>query len=94
MTIETPERNPTAHFAIAGTGRAGTELFSYAILPSWASIRILHATARRISWDEHANAGLETVPLTSEGSDLPYVVKYPWLHQCIDHILTSELPAI
>jgi hypothetical protein len=89
MTIETPERNPTAHLAIAGTGRAGTS-FLVRYLTELGLDTHLARHGEKDSWDEHANAGLETVPLTSEGADLPYVVKYPWLHQCIDHILTSD----
>ena len=88
MTISRPDRNPTAHLAIAGTGRAGTS-FLVRYLAELGLDTHLARHGEKDSWDEHANAGLETVPLASANADLPYVVKYPWLHQCIDHILTN-----
>jgi hypothetical protein len=88
MTIEQPDRNPTAHLAIAGTGRAGTS-FLVRYLTELGLDTHLARHGEKDSWDEYANAGLETVPLASASTDLPYVVKYPWLHQCIDHILTN-----
>lgn len=41
------------------------------------------------AWDENANAGLETVPLDDGEHELPYVIKFPWLYQCIDHVLAN-----
>lgn len=41
------------------------------------------------NWSEDANAGLEDV-LGAGDSDLPYVVKSPWLYEWIDQLLGSE----
>ena len=89
MTTETAERKPGAHLAIAGTGRAGTS-FLVRYLTELGLDTHLARHGEDGSWDDYANAGLETVPLPDHHSDLPYVVKYPWLHQCIDDILASK----
>ncbi len=90
MTNDKPDREPEAHLVIAGTGRAGTS-FLVRYLTELGLDTHLGRRGERDSWDESANAGLETVPLPNQAWDLPYVVKYPWLYQCIDHILGSGI---
>ncbi len=41
------------------------------------------------AWDDDANAGLEDAPFLSPDTDLPYVVKSPWLYEFIDDLLTD-----
>ena len=89
MTTETVGREPGAHLAIAGTGRAGTS-FLVRYLTELGLDTHLARHGEDGSWDESSNAGLETVPLPDQRLDLPYVVKYPWLHQCIDDVLASK----
>ena len=33
-------------------------------------------------WNSEANAGLENLPLS--GADLPYVIKSPWISECVE----------
>ena len=42
------------------------------------------------NWSQHANAGLERLPLTDLSKDAPYVIKSPWAGEYIDQILNSE----
>lgn len=83
---------PSRHLLIAGTGRAGTSFL----------VRYLHALgvdthiARHGDglWDEVAQAGLENLPLGAAVESLPYVVKSPWLTECIDQVLAEGRIAI
>ena len=83
---------PSRHLLIAGTGRAGTSFL----------VRYLHALgldthiARQgdRQWDEAAQAGLEDIPLGLAPGSLPYVVKSPWLTECIDQVLAEGAIAI
>jgi hypothetical protein len=81
------------HLLIAGTGRAGTSF-----LVRWLSELGMDTQLSRdgdaAAWDENANAGLETVPLDNSEHGLPYVIKFPWLYQCIDHVLATGRPGI
>ena len=77
------------HLLIGGTGRAGTS-FLVRYLTELGLDTHLSRHGEEGFWDEEAHAGLETIPLPETGSDLPYVVKYPWLYQCIDHILKNN----
>jgi hypothetical protein len=89
MTPAMQDRDPAAHLVVAGTGRAGTS-FLVRYLTELGLDTHLARHGQRDSWDDDANAGLETVPLSHQSWDLPYVVKYPWLYQCIDHILADS----
>lgn len=83
---------PSRHLMIAGTGRSGTSFL----------VRYLHALgldthiARHGEhmWDEVAQAGLENLPLGAAVETLPYVVKSPWLGECIDQVLAEGRVAI
>jgi hypothetical protein len=83
---------PSRHLLIAGTGRAGTSFL----------VRYLHALgldthiARHGDglWDEAAQAGLENLPVGVAPGTLPYVVKSPWLTECIDQVLDEGMIAI
>jgi len=74
------------HLMIAGTGRAGTSFL----------VRYLHACGLEThlskhltgSWDENANAGLEDFP--TAGTDLPYVIKSPWLFEFVNTLLERD----
>jgi SAM-dependent methyltransferase len=96
MTMDTPDRRSHRHLLIAGTGRAGTS-FLVRYLTGLGFDTHLARHGEKDSWDESAHAGLETVPLPHHDRDLPYVLKYPWLYQCIDQILscrTMKLDAV
>lgn len=83
---------PSRHLMIAGTGRAGTSFL----------VRYLHALGldTHISrhgdgqWDEAAQAGLENLPIGVAPGSLPYVVKSPWLTECIDQVLAEGAIAL
>ena len=78
------------HLLIGGTGRAGTS-FLVRYLTELGLDTHLSRHGEEGSWDEAAQAGLETFPFPRIESDLPYVLKYPWLYQCIDHILQNDI---
>ncbi len=85
------EENPVVrrHLLIAGTGRAGTS-FLVRYLAELGLDTHLGRHGENPSWDEDANAGLEDAPFLTPDTDLPYVIKCPWLYQFIDHLLTDE----
>jgi hypothetical protein len=91
--IDSGNRPMGGHLLIAGTGRAGTSF-----LVRWLSELGMDTQLSRdgdaAAWDENANAGLETVPLDDGKHELPYVIKFPWLYQCIDYILANGHPRI
>jgi SAM-dependent methyltransferase len=89
MITTTPEREPVAHLLIGGTGRTGTS-FLVRWLTELGMDTHLSRYGEEDAWDGNANAGLETVPVTSGGRKLPYVIKFPWLYQCIDQILAGS----
>lgn len=83
---------PSRHLMIAGTGRAGTSFL----------VRYLHALGLDThiarhgdgQWDEAAQAGLENLPVGVAPGSLPYVVKSPWLTECIDQVLAEGAIAL
>jgi SAM-dependent methyltransferase len=77
------------HVLIAGTGRAGTS-FLVRYLTELGLDTELSRHGETAAWDEAANAGLETVPLSGQSWDLPYVLKFPWTDQMIDQILDDH----
>lgn len=86
---QVPEaRTPRAHLLIAGTGRAGTSFLVRYLTELGLDTQL--ARDGESAWDEDANAGLETLPLPGENLDHPYVLKSPWLYECIDHILSHD----
>ena len=76
------------HLLIAGTGRAGTS-FLVRYLDRLGLDTHLGRNGDQAAWHEDANAGLEDSPILSWNADLPYVIKTPWLHQVIDHVLAD-----
>jgi hypothetical protein len=86
------EENPIAgagkHLFIAGTGRAGTS-FLVRYLNELGLDTHLGRHAAASGWDENANAGLEDAPFLGTSTDLPYVVKFPYLYACIDELIAS-----
>jgi hypothetical protein len=77
------------HLFIAGTGRAGTS-FVVRFLAELGLDTHLRRHADKPYWDESANAGLEDWPVFRAAGALPYVVKSPWLYQCIDTVLADR----
>jgi SAM-dependent methyltransferase len=82
--------SPGRHLLIAGTGRAGTS-FLVRYLTELGLDTELSRHGESAAWDETANAGLETVPLTGQTWDLPYVLKFPWTDQMLDQILDHNM---
>lgn len=81
---------PRDHLFIAGTGRAGTSfLVRYLAQMGLETHVARYGTA---GWHERANAGFEDLPIPGAAHLLPYVVKSPWLTECIDDVLAD--PAI
>jgi hypothetical protein len=83
------------HLLIAGTGRAGTSFLVRYLTELGLDTHLSRAGASA-GWHEHANAGLEDLPL-SDTDDLPYVIKSPWAYQYIEDLLanpTMELDAV
>src|ERR1700678_221648 len=83
-------QNPEKHLIIAGTGRAGTS-FLVRYLTELGLDTELSRHGESAAWDEAANAGLETGPLTGQTWDLPYVLKFPWTDQMLDQILDHNM---
>jgi hypothetical protein len=77
------------HLMIGGTGRAGTT-FLVRYLTELGLDTELARHGDRAGVHPDADAGLENVPLPGSGRDLPYVVKSPWLCECIDELLADE----
>ena len=77
------------HLFIAGTGRAGTS-FLVRFLNEVGLDTTLGRLGEQAFWDENANAGLEDTPLSRDREKLPYVIKSPWLYQCIDTLLATD----
>jgi hypothetical protein len=73
------------HLLIAGTGRAGTS-FLVRYLTALGLETTLSRQGDGAAWDEHANAGLEDIPMP-DSDDLPYVIKSPWTYQVIAETL-------
>jgi hypothetical protein len=75
------------HLLIAGTGRAGTS-FLVRYLTALGLDTHLARTGNQATWDEHAQAGLEDLPLSGL-DDLPYVIKSPWSYQVLHDVLAN-----
>jgi hypothetical protein len=84
--IDLPAQNPNRHLIIAGTGRAGTS-FLVRYLTELGLDTTLARNGDRSNWNSEANAGLEDLPVF--GNDLPYVIKSPWIGECLEQILTD-----
>ena len=80
-------QNSEKHLVIAGTGRAGTS-FLVRYLTELGLDTTLARDGDRAAWDAEANAGLEN--LLVSGSNLPYVVKSPWISEYVDQILKEK----
>src|SRR5260370_31114472 len=78
------------HLIIGGTGRAGTSLLVKYLTECGLETHI--SRNEKAYWDENAMAGLEDLPLA--GSDSPYVVKTPWLFECVDDLVKRKDIAI
>ena len=77
------------HLLIAGTGRAGTS-FLVRYLAGLGLDTHLARQGGAASWNEDANAGFEDLLIAGTASATPpYVVKSPWLHEYIGHLLGS-----
>lgn len=80
-------RTQRNHMLIAGPGRAGTSFLVRYLSALGLETAITHSTDA--GWDEHANAGFESLPII--GTDpLPYVIKSPWISEFIEQILRQE----
>jgi len=83
--VRAPARS---HLLIAGTGRAGTSfLVRYLTGLGLDTHMSRHGDG---AWDSNANAGLEDMPVGLGEADLPYVIKSPWLTECIDSVLADK----
>lgn len=78
------------HLVIAGTGRAGTTFLVQYLTACGLETHLTRHPDEKL--DASANAGLEDLP--DENSDLPYVIKSPWLYEFIDRLLARTDTAI
>jgi hypothetical protein len=85
--IDPVAQNPSRHLIIAGTGRAGTS-FLVRYLTELGLDTNLARNGDGASWDSDANAGLEDHPIFDEHAS--YVVKSPWISECVEQILTDK----
>jgi hypothetical protein len=80
------------HLLIGGPGRAGTSFLVRYLAELGLDTEL--ARSGEVTWHAAANAGLETMPLRLDSPDLPaelpYVVKFPLLHECLDHVLSAQ----
>lgn len=75
------------HLILGGTGRAGT---TFLVQYLTACGLDTHSSRHPLEQpEEHANAGLEDLPIGGL-SDLPYVVKTPWLYEFVDRLLDQK----
>ena len=82
-----PPARPRNHLLISGTGRSGTS-FLVRYLTGVGLDTTLARQGDGAAWDQHANAGLEELPVIDH-QRWPYVVKTPWLHPLIDQLLAD-----
>ena len=75
------------HLLISGTGRSGTS-FLVRYLTALGLDTTLARQGDGAAWDQHANAGLEELPVIDH-RNWPYVVKTPWLHQLVEQLLAD-----
>jgi len=81
-----------SHLLIAGTGRAGTSFLVRYLTALGLDTHISRNGDGQ--WDETAQAGFETLPFGVPPGTLPYVLKTPWLSECIDTLLVPPGLAI
>ena len=74
------------HLIIGGTGRSGTSLLVKYLTERGLETHI--SLNPNFSWDEKAEAGLEDLPLLESGR--PYVIKSPWLFECVDALVQRK----
>jgi hypothetical protein len=74
------------HLLIAGTGRAGTSFLVQYLTACGLDTHLSRYPDAKL--DEHANAGLEDLPLPE--IDQPYVLKSPWLFEYVERLLARE----
>jgi hypothetical protein len=96
MLVETPLGMPAArpvkrrrHLLIAGTGRTGTSFLVRFLAEAGLDTHL--GRPGKIEWDEAAQAGLEDLPLSTLGTELPFVLKQPWSYQMIEDILADPV---
>ena len=82
-----PALTPRHHLFIAGTGRAGTSFLVRYLAELGLDTHIARNGTN--GWHEKASAGLEDLPIPDRSEQLPYVVKSPWLSECIDSVLAD-----
>ena len=78
---------PRHHLFIAGTGRTGTSFLVRYLAELGLDTHIVRNGTN--GWHEKARAGLEDLPIPDRPELLPYVVKSPWLSECIDSVLAD-----
>lgn len=83
---------PENHLLIGGTGRAGTSFLVRYLTAVGLDTHI--SRKGEDQWDEQAGAGFEDFPVRFVPGRLPYVVKSPWLGECIDVVLNEGRIAI
>jgi hypothetical protein len=80
------------HLLIGGPGRAGTSFLVRFLAELGLDTEL--GRSGEATWHATADAGLETMPLRLRSPDLPaelpYVVKFPLLHECLDHVLSAQ----
>jgi len=86
--ISNATQTPSRHLYIAGTGRAGTS-FLVRYLTAIGMDTTLSRRGDQAGWAEDASAGLEEEPHKLFGSDVPYVVKSPWLYLVVDEVISN-----
>lgn len=90
MSIDaTDGQRAEAHLLIAGTGRAGTSFLVRYLDALGLDTALSEGRPTAAAWSDEANAGLETLPLLSVTSDMPYVIKSPWSFEVIDEMLAD-----
>ncbi len=79
------------HLLIAGTGRAGTSFLVQYLAALGLDTVVDRPDGGR--WFEAAQAGFEFLPI-GDAATWPYVIKSPWLADCIDAVLARTDIAI
>ena len=77
----------SSHIIIAGTGRTGTTFLVQYLTELGLDTHVSRQGFGQM--DANANAGLEDMPLVAAAETLPYVIKAPWIGECVDEILAS-----
>lgn len=74
------------HLIIGGTGRSGTSLLVKYLTECGLETHL--SRNPNFWWDENAEAGLENLPLPED--DSPYVIKSPWLFECVNALVQRK----